>query len=120
MRPLQLPSCIRRLFGATIAEAVGPTFEAGLSAGQAAIRGGTCGPNVRCAYEHLASAPARPQDPRWDLAHLVFGDLTEGIRSFVEGIDEGHLAVMAALVFVDQSKAFERIGHVWLAMVLAG
>ena len=63
MRPLQLPTCFRRLFGAALAEAVGPRVEPHLSVDQAARAGGTCGPNIRRAYDHLSSAAASVREP---------------------------------------------------------
>ena len=44
MRPLQLPTCLRRLFGAMIASEVGPLVEPLLCADQAARVGGTAAP----------------------------------------------------------------------------
>ena len=52
-RPLQLPTCLRRLFGAALAEVSGPVLEPQLSAFQAAKKGGSCGPNIRQLYDHL-------------------------------------------------------------------
>ena len=54
-RPLQLPTCLRRLFGAALAEATGPAVEPLLSPMQAAKKGGSCGPNVRRLFRHLES-----------------------------------------------------------------
>ena len=44
-RPLQLPSCLRRLFGAALAAVAGPVVEPLMPPHQAAKRGGSCGPN---------------------------------------------------------------------------
>ena len=52
-RPLQLPTCLRRLFGAALAEVSGPVLEPQLSPLQSAKRGGSCGPNIRALFEHL-------------------------------------------------------------------
>merc|ERR1711884_41067 len=52
-RPLQLPTCLRRLFGAALADEVGPAVEPRLSPDQVAKRGGSCGPNVRRLFGHL-------------------------------------------------------------------
>ena len=41
MRPLQLPTCFRRLGGAALAEVAGPVLERQFSPRQAAVRGGT-------------------------------------------------------------------------------
>eukprot|EP00959_Pyramimonas_sp_CCMP1952_P168385 3518431-Pyramimonas_sp.AAC.1 len=54
MRPLQLPTCLRRLHGATIADHLGPVIEPRLSPNQAAKRGGQCGPNI------IRHEPPRP------------------------------------------------------------
>ena len=59
LRPLQLPSCFRRIFGAVLAGAVGPAIEPHLTAHQAAVAGGTCGPNVTAAFRHLAPDAGR-------------------------------------------------------------
>ena len=40
LRPLQLPTCFRRLFGAAMADLVGPELEPQLSVDQAAVKGG--------------------------------------------------------------------------------
>eukprot|EP00959_Pyramimonas_sp_CCMP1952_P147342 3083399-Pyramimonas_sp.AAC.1 len=40
MRPLQLPTCIRRRFGASLADLLGPAVRPLLSPNQAAKRGG--------------------------------------------------------------------------------
>merc|ERR1711884_915942 len=59
-RPLQLPSCLRRLFGAALAEAAGPVLERGLSRHQVAKRGGSCGPNIRALFRHLSQPGGLP------------------------------------------------------------
>ena len=43
MRPLQLPTCFRRLFGAALASVVGPAVEPHMCDDQAAKAGGSCG-----------------------------------------------------------------------------
>ncbi len=53
-RPLQLPTCFRRLFGSIIMGIVGPIVEPQLSHRQASVRGGSCGPHVSPAYRHFA------------------------------------------------------------------
>ena len=57
LRPLQLPTCFRRLFGAIIADLVGPELEPQFSIDQAAIKGGQCGPNITLANQHLSTRP---------------------------------------------------------------
>eukprot|EP00959_Pyramimonas_sp_CCMP1952_P327807 6862934-Pyramimonas_sp.AAC.1 len=71
MRPLQLPTCIRRLCGASLADLIGPAVEPLLSPNQAAKRGGQCGPNITKVTGHLSSPPsprrhqARPGPRSW-------------------------------------------------------
>ena len=70
LRPLQLPPCMRRLFGAAIGAIAGPRIEPQLSPHQTAIRGGDCGANIRAMFRHLERPPilgARPSPgPLWD------------------------------------------------------
>ena len=60
MRPLQLPTCLRRLFGACITDILGPEVEPHLCVDQAAVAGGHCGPNIRAALAHLSGTRAPP------------------------------------------------------------
>eukprot|EP00969_Alexandrium_andersonii_P057062 2517629-Alexandrium_andersonii.AAC.1 len=46
LRPLQIPTCWRRLAGALAAAEAGPVVEANLGTFQAAVRGSECGRNV--------------------------------------------------------------------------
>eukprot|EP00972_Heterocapsa_arctica_P025629 3771604-Heterocapsa_arctica.AAC.1 len=62
-RPLQLPSTKRRLFGSTVMDEVGPLMEPEFSEHQTAIRGGSCGPNIRKAFTHLAGTTADSECP---------------------------------------------------------
>eukprot|EP00969_Alexandrium_andersonii_P286148 12650370-Alexandrium_andersonii.AAC.1 len=57
LRPLQIPSCWRRIVGATLAAVLGPLLEPRLSPMQSAIRGGDCSRNIRRAFRHLGSSP---------------------------------------------------------------
>ena len=69
-RPLQLPTCFRRIFSSTIMNIVGPKVEPHFTEFQAAIKGGSCGPNISSAYKHLAreqQPPTAPNDAVWDL-----------------------------------------------------
>ena len=84
MRPLQLPSCFRRLFGAALASFVGPKIEPKLSVHQPAVAGGACGPNIRRAYRHLQGLHEAPEGPT-DLWHNVVG---EGSRDLLRQADE--------------------------------
>ena len=54
MRPLQLPTCCRRLIGAQVAGALGPAIEPQFCQDLAATAGGHCGPNVRAVFRHLS------------------------------------------------------------------
>ena len=130
-RPLQLPTCLRRLFGAALAEAAGPTVEAGLSRAQAAKRGGSCGPNVRALFSHLerglwlprwlrrAAGPGRrPARPGlWD---AVLGWAAGPVRDWCRRRAGDSRAEGAAAILSDQAQAFEAIGLAWLALVLRG
>ena len=68
-RPLQLPPCLRRLFGAALLSSTAPALEPHISRHQAAKKGGTCAKNIRSAFDHLladrscpgAHAPLAPQ-----------------------------------------------------------
>ena len=52
-RPLQLPSCLRRVFGGCLIGIVGPAIEPGFTRDQSAIKGGSCARNIGLAYQHL-------------------------------------------------------------------
>ncbi len=113
MRPLQLPSTWRRLFGAVTAGAVGPVVEPCLPPDQAAVAGGHCGPNIKKAYSHMTTpAQTRAPDRQWLAAlcgphhDLVWDDAT---TEDVVGLDS------PAILFADQNKAFERVSYPWMA-----
>ena len=119
LRPLQLPTCLRRLFGA-IAEYAGASLESRLSASQAAIRGGSCGPNICRVVRHIEGTPARvPAPPRdaglWD---DLLGPLAGASDVICAAHPEGPLMAGRAAHIADQSKAFERLGLEWLRLVL--
>merc|ERR1712012_1474294 len=59
MRPLQLPPCFRRLFGAYLASFMGPSVEPSLSTDQAATAGGQCGPHIRTVFRHMSDIDAQ-------------------------------------------------------------
>ena len=61
---LQLPTCLRRLFGSVLVDLTGAQIESRLSADQAAIRGGDCLRNVAAVYENLAGKGALPGPTR--------------------------------------------------------
>ena len=75
LRPLQLPTCFRRLYGAVVAGVLGPIIEPQLCADQAAVAGGHCGPNIRDAFAHLARH--RPA-PGWMLGQFRTLDFSDG------------------------------------------
>eukprot|EP00975_Prorocentrum_lima_P055753 11688214-Prorocentrum_lima.AAC.1 len=54
---------MRRLFAAAIADVLSPAVEPQLSVSQAAKAGGSCGPHIRAAYQHLAGASGDAQSP---------------------------------------------------------
>ena len=120
-RPLQLPNCLRRLFGATIMATVGPAVEPHFSDFQAAVRGGSCEGNIRKAYDHLQGRPGHGPTrqsncpgPLWD---AVLGDLaTPADLACRQGA--GLNAAGRAVFLADQSKAFERLSLSWLHQVM--
>ena len=119
-RPLQLPTCFRRLFGASIAEIVGPPIEAQLSVGQTAKRGGDCSTNIRAAYAHLEGRSPPPPPPDLPLWRAVLGPAATAAADMADRAADPALAACPALLFGDQSKAFERVSHAWLHRVLQG
>eukprot|EP00969_Alexandrium_andersonii_P163883 7243181-Alexandrium_andersonii.AAC.1 len=50
----------------------------------------------------------------------VLGEAAAELWTLIREIDEEELACCPATLFADQSKAFERIGHLWLRRVFAG
>eukprot|EP00959_Pyramimonas_sp_CCMP1952_P018957 400626-Pyramimonas_sp.AAC.1 len=83
MRPLQLPTCIRRLFGASLADLLGPVVEPLLSPNHAAKRGGQCGPNITKVTRHLSSTPKPPTIPGPGWAALL-GQHAAVVENYVE------------------------------------
>ena len=131
MRPLQLPMCIRRLFGAALASVVGPAVEPHMCDDQAAKAGGSCGPNIRRAYQHFEANMA---DPRGTgrLWNDMLGDCQGNLDAFIEqhlleseehtarNTTEGQLDKEAAVLLADQKQAFERLSIGWFKRVLDG
>ena len=118
LRPLQLPSCFRRLFGASLADLVGPIVEPQLSQDQAAKKGGTCGPNITCATEHLAQEPSR-NPPPGPGADAFLGRYAGVVRDYIAHVTQGlGPSPATAVLFADQSKAFERLSLQFLAHLL--
>ena len=58
-RPLQLPTCFRRLFGSVITSMVAAQIEPRFSEGQASVKGGSCAKNITGAFEHLGGSTSR-------------------------------------------------------------
>ena len=111
-RPLQLPPCFHRLFAASLIEVVGPVVEQRLTPHQAGIRGGACGQNVRRAYRHLRGDEREPsEEPDWEMLGVLLRDLVGPIRAIYEEYERHPLREEPAILFADQEKAFERIGH---------
>ena len=78
------------------------------------------GRNVQSVLQHLGSAAEdAPRLGRPDLWHALLGDLTQPLLGLCDSIDEvGIGQCLAVVFFADQSKAFERIGIIWLLHVL--
>ena len=131
MRPLQLPTCIRRLFGAALASVVGPVVEPLMCDDQAAKAGGSCGPNIRRAYQHLEANMGEPGDagPLW---HDMIGSCSASLDAFIEQhllecgehaqpiSSSERLEREAAVLLADQKQAFERLSIGWFRKVLDG
>ena len=115
MRPLQLPTCLRRLFGSMWAARVGPIFEKRLTPHQTALRGGSCGPNISRVTSHLHAprghAPARMDYPMW---RTLLGPLAAPARTLCNAFSPAPPLLGPAVWLADQSWAFERVGHAWL------
>ena len=75
-RPLQLPTCFRRLFGSVLTAMVAPTIEPRFSEWQASVRGGSCARNISRAFEHLAGYDEPVHAPRGTLWRDVLGEVT--------------------------------------------
>ena len=117
-RPLQLPTCLRRLVGSVLVDLTGAEMESRLSADQAAVRGGDCLRNVAAVYDDLAGrgTQAGADIPMW---RGLFGRLAEPIGGAIHdaSASDGCPEELAA-VLADQSKAFERVAIWWLRRVL--
>eukprot|EP00969_Alexandrium_andersonii_P321201 14192964-Alexandrium_andersonii.AAC.1 len=58
-------------------------------------------------------------EPPW-LWRQVFGEVALELWTLIREVDEGPLGHCPGTLFADQSKAFERLGHLWLRRVLEG
>ena len=122
-RPLNLPTTLKRVYGATLLAGTGEGLEECLSESQAARRHGDCAPNVRRVYDHLGGGdrPWRPVIADADLWNAVLGPAAGAAARLCDRVDRGAPAPIRwapAALLLDQSKAFERIGHWWLRAAL--
>eukprot|EP00972_Heterocapsa_arctica_P005721 845635-Heterocapsa_arctica.AAC.1 len=113
-RPLQLPTCFRRLFGSIIMGIVGPIVEPQLTPRQASVRGGSCGPNITLAYQHLAGHTTKGTGALGTLWSTVLGDADAPVQAFCARHANPDIDNCPAVLLADQSKAFERLGIRWL------
>ena len=125
-RPLQLPTCRRRLFGSACARILAPALEPQLDPAQAAIAGGSCYQNISEAYKHLAQIedperpPFRVPHSRW-ICQLLFGAGFHTVMRFcLSRQRQAHPSIRRtpACLLLDQAKAFEMMAHDWLVAVL--
>ena len=107
-----------------MADVAGPPLEANFSPYQAALRGGSCGPNITEVYRFLGQEPALtpPPPPAAGLASHLLGAAAGGADAWLDSFPDWSGAPLAAgaVLFADQSKAFERLAGHWIAAVLAG
>ena len=130
MRPLHLPKFSKRLFGAALASVVGPAVEPHMCEGQAAKAGGSCGPNIRRAYQHLKAQMHTPRSTGmlWDDILGDCQDLDLFIEQHLQECGErtdpdttaGTLGKEAAVLLADQKQAFERLSIRWFKKILDG
>ena len=125
-RPLQLPTCLRRLFGGACAQLLGPIVEAELDPAQAAIVGGSCYQNIAAAYRHLALEEKLERPPllvphvAW-ICQKLFGSAYAAVMQVcTERQRKAHPSIRRtpASFLLDQAKAFELMSHEWLVAVL--
>ena len=125
-RPLQLPTCARRLMGSATASLIAPAIEPSLTKAQAAIAGGSCQQNIRAAFQHLAQ-PCQESTPPYRLrknewaCRTLFGDSTElvlQLRRIRQRRSHHDIRTSPACLLLDQAKAFEVMSHEWLRQVL--
>eukprot|EP00972_Heterocapsa_arctica_P065434 9658468-Heterocapsa_arctica.AAC.1 len=76
-------------------DTVGPIMEPELSEHQSAIRGGSCGPNVRKAFEHLGGttddSSCPDVGPLWD---VLLGDLADAALLACQPPQVGELSII--------------------------
>ena len=81
-RPLQLPTTVRRTFGAAGTRVITPAVEPSLELAQAAVKGGSRARNIRAAFDHLEVADSIGEDgPGFCLwaCTILFGDLAPAV-----------------------------------------
>lgn len=118
-RPLQLPTCLRRLFGSTLMNIVGPAIEPKFSEHQTAIRGGSCGPNITAVFQQLRSNQGANCGPLHQLWHQVLGKAADACTTIAESASTASLQHQTIAVLADQSKAFERLSIRWVKLVMS-
>ena len=124
-RPLQLPPCLRRIFGAAGMDTIGPALEPSLDPSQAARMGGSCQQNIRNAFQHLEKPNCswtgnRVPHNRW-ACRMLFGACMEAVLEIClrcQNLAPDTIQRMAACFLLDQAKAFEYLSHSWLRHVI--
>ena len=92
-----------------------PRVEPMILVDQAAKKGGDCGQNIRLVYTHVESGwEGRDEPTAPQLWGQVLGGAAQAIDDIIKGVDEGRIAQCPAVVFGDESKAFERVSLMWL------
>ena len=122
MRPLELPTCTQRLFGASVAEIAGPAVEPGSHRTRRSSEAATAGTaSMPCSNTSmLRRTPTPRRAATLVIWQKVFGPAGPGLRQAATAAWAPATKGSPAVLFADQSKAFERLSHVWLARVLRG
>ena len=120
IRPLQLPTCRKRVLGAYWASRVGPAVEAQLSRHQAARQGSDCGCNIDRVFRHLdpLGDGGEAGDIEEQLWSDVLGPAAPGVAELCDGVGDCGLDGVPAVTLADQEKAFERMGLEWRRRVM--
>ena len=86
------------------------------------MRGGSCGPNISAVFDFLGQGPAptAPPAPAGDLTASLLGGAAAGADLWLQQFPtwDDAPATAGAVLFADQSKAFERLAWSWIAAVL--
>ena len=121
LRPLQLPTCLRRLFGTIIMGQIGPQVEPQFSAHQAAVLGGSCCPNIKKVFQHLKGEAVSDHRTRdYKIMDEILGPQAQAVRELAREYGCKAPGKERAAFFADQSKAFERVGYKWFFKVMEG